>query len=83
MEDMFMKLGVSFESFNKSRAESRIWGSWQQRHLGEDGSLKKKKKDKHAQRFPFRVHYSGVPGEAELRAGVDSHQVKGEKKHIN
>lgn len=46
---------------------------------GKDGSLKeeKKKKDKHAQRFLFRVHYSGVPGEPELRAGVDSCQVKG------
>lgn len=50
--------------------------------LGGRWEFEKKKKDKHAQRFPFRVHYSGVPGEAELRAGVDSHQVKGKKNTL-
>lgn len=78
-----MKLGASSEPLNKSRAQPRIWGSRQQRHWGRRGV--KKKKDKHAQRFPFRVHYSAIPGEPELRRGVDSYQVKEkkEKKHIN
>lgn len=73
---MFMKLGLSLESLNKSPADSRVWGSWQQKHLGGE-RWEFKKKDKHAQRFPFRVHYSGVPGEPELSAGVDARQVGG------
>lgn len=47
-----------------------IFGLWQQRQWEE------KKRDKHAQRFPFRVHYSAVPGEPELRGGVNSYQVR-------
>lgn len=77
---MFMKLGASSEPLSKSWAELRIWGSRQQRHWGRRGVVKKKKKDKHAQRFSFRVHYSAVPGEPELRRGVDSYRVKEKKK---
>lgn len=54
---MFVKLALSFDSLNKSRVESRNLGLWQQRHW--EG--KKKKKDKHDQCFPFRVHYSADP----------------------
>lgn len=68
-----MKLALSFEPLNKSWVESRNSGLWQAETL--------EKKDKHAQRFPFRVHYSAVPGEPELRRGVNSCRVR--KKHIN
>lgn len=64
---MFVKLALSFEPFNKSWVESRNLGVWWQRHC---------RKDKHAQRFPFRVHYSAVPGEPELRGGVNSYGVR-------
>lgn len=64
---MFVKLALSFEPLNKSWVESRNLGLWQQRHW---------EKDKHAQRFPFRVHYSAVPGEPELRRGVNSYRVR-------
>lgn len=53
---MFVKLALSFDSLNKSRVESRNLGLWQQRYW--EG---KKKKDKHDQCFPFRVHYSADP----------------------
>lgn len=68
---MFVKLALSFQALNEAKVESRNLGLWQQRQW---------KKDKHAQRFPFRVHYSAVPGEPELRGGVNSYQVR-EKTH--
>lgn len=50
---MFVKLALSFEPFNKLWVESRNLVLWQRRRW---------KKDKHAQRFPFRVHYSADLG---------------------
>lgn len=66
---MFMKLAVSFEPLYKSWVESRNFWFVAAETVG-------KKIDKHAQRFPFRVHYSAVPGEPELRGGVNSYQVR-------
>lgn len=54
---MFVKLALSFEPFNKSWVKSGNLGLWQQRRWGG-----RKKKDKHAQCFPFRVHYFANPG---------------------
>lgn len=71
MEDRSVKLALRPSICHGSSQEIWVCGS---RDTG--------KKDKHAQLFPFRVHYSAVPGEAELRGGVNFYTEWG-KKHIN
>lgn len=69
---MFVKLALSFDSLNKSRVESRNLGLWQQRHWEE----KKKKKINMISAFLLGFITLPIPGEPELRRGVNSYQVR-------